>query len=274
MKGAFLFLALALLVAGVTLVRRRLRRHRRETVRTRPFPSPWRTILQQNLPLYRRLPDGLKEQLHGYINLFIAEKSFEGLAGLDVTDEMKVTIAGQACLLLLNREMEVYPKLYSILLYPAAYRTREPSLFPADADEEPPEVRLGESWTTGSVVLAWDHIRHGARDPKDGQNLVLHEFAHQLDQEDNRSDGAPILGERSDYVPWARVLSHEYERLRRRAARGRKSVLDDYGATDPAEFFAVATEAFFEKPKQMKRVHPELYRELKNYYKVDPAEWV
>ncbi len=273
MKSFFLFLALGLIVAGVAVGRRRLRRVRRRKLQASPFPVAWRTILRRNLPLYGRMPDPLKDQLHGYITIFIAEKRFEGLGGLEITDEMKVTVAGQACMLLLNREMDVYPKLYSILLYPDAYRTKESSLFPPDAHEESPEVRLGESWTTGSVVLAWDHVKHGARDWKDGQNLVLHEFAHQLDQEDNSSDGAPILEQRSHYIPWARVLSAEYETLRRKSARGRKTVMDEYGATDPAEFFAVATETFFEKPKQMKKAHPELYEELRNYYKVDPVAW-
>jgi Mlc titration factor MtfA (ptsG expression regulator) len=176
-------------------------------------------------------------------------------------------------MLLLNRDSDVYPKLFSILVYPDAYKTGKSSLFRPEEQDNAEEVRLGESWKTGSVVLAWDHVRHGATDRKDGHNLVLHEFAHQLDQEDGRSDGAPILEQRSHYIPWARVLSSEYERLRERTRGGRKTVMDRYGATNPAEFFAVATETFFEKPKQMKKKHPELYEELKNYYKIDPVTW-
>lgn len=252
---------------------RRLRRARRRELRASAFPSAWRNVLEKNIPLYTRLPDSLKQQLQGYITVFIAEKNFEGLRGLQITDEIKITIAGQACMLLLNRDTEVYPRLDSILVYPDAYRTKKSSIFPSEADVEDPENRLGESWTTGSVVLAWDHVKHGVRDWKDGHNLVIHEFAHQLDQEDGTSDGAPILEQRSHYIPWARVLSAEYESLRRKTDRGRKSVLDQYGSTNPAEFFAVATEAFFEKPKQMKKGHPELYGELKNYYRIDPTEW-
>jgi Mlc titration factor MtfA (ptsG expression regulator) len=274
MKSIILLLALFLIIAGIFVAKRRLRQIRRTELRSRPFPSAWREILEQNLPLYRRLPEQLKKELHEYIMVFTTEKRFEGLRGLEITDEMKVTIAGQACILLLNRATEIYPKLYSILVYPDAYQSKTSSLFRPHEDDKKAQVRLGESWTTGSVVLAWDHVRHGAKDWKDGHNLVLHEFAHQLDQEDGRSDGAPILEQQSHYIPWARVLSDEYEKLRRKAGRSRKTVLDHYGATNPAEFFAVATETFFEKPKQMEKKHPDLYEELKKYYQVDPIDWL
>ena len=123
------------------------------------------------------------------------------------------------------------------------------------------------------VVLSWHDVVHGAACVRDGQNLVLHEFAHQLDQEDGSADGAPILEERSHYLAWARVLSEEYEDLQEAAEKRRKTVLDKYGATNPAEFFAVATECFFEKPRQLSRKHPELYEELKRYYRQDPLEF-
>jgi hypothetical protein len=135
-------------------------------------------------------------------------------------------------------------------------------------------VRLGESWQSGPVVLAWDSVKGGTLNITDARNVVLHEFAHQLDQEDGAADGAPILERRSRYITWARVLSKEYEVLRKKMRKHRRSVLDKYGATNPAEFFAVATETFFEKPRQMEKEHPELYDELKNYYKVDPAAWL
>jgi Mlc titration factor MtfA (ptsG expression regulator) len=274
MKSVLFPVALFLIIVSVIMGRRFLRMARRRQLTSRPFPSPWRSILEQNLPLYKRLPDSLKEQLHNYISIFIVEKSFEGCRGLEVTDEIKVTIAGQACILLLNRNIDIYPKLYSILVYPEAYKIKKSALFKSGEQDHSQDVRLGESWTTGSVVLAWDYVRHGAMDWKDGHNLVFHEFAHQLDQEDGRSDGAPILEQRSHYIPWARVLSSEYEKLRKKTHRGRKTVMDRYGSSNPAEFFAVATETFFEKPKQMKKKHPDLYEELTNYYKVDPVTWV
>lgn len=236
-----------------------------------PFPEDWVQIIRKNVPLYNRLSDSLKEQLHGLIHVFLTEKNFEGCGGLKITDEIKVTIAAQACILLLNRKTSYFKKLRTILVYPQTYVARTKSsngIITVDGHS----IRLGESWQNGPVVLAWDSVTGGTLNVTDARNVVLHEFAHQLDQEDGAADGAPILEHQSSYLTWARVLSGEYEALKMR--RGPRSVMDDYGATNPAEFFAVATETFFEKPKQMKRKHPELYDELKNYYKLDPVEWI
>ncbi len=252
---------------GKTLSRRTKRKH----LLTLPFPEDWLHIVRKNVPLYNRLPDSLKQQLHGLVHVFLAEKNFEGCGGLEITDEIKVTIATQACMLLLNRETSYFKKLHTILVYPHTYVAKTKSsdgVITIDGHS----VRLGESWQFGPVILAWDSITGRAANVADAGNVVLHEFAHQLDQEDGVADGAPILEHRSSYRTWARVLSGEYEALRNR--KGPRSVIDDYGATNPAEFFAVATEAFFEKPRQMKKKHSELYDELKNYYKLDPAEWI
>jgi Mlc titration factor MtfA (ptsG expression regulator) len=230
------------------------------------LPAEWLALIEQNIPPYRHLPDDLKSQLHGYIREFLFDKRFEGCGGQELTDEIRVTIAAQACLLLLNRHVRCYPRLMSVVVYPSAY-------FAPD-EEGGKEVRLGESWTHGTVVLAWDSVKRGALNFDDGQNLVIHEFAHQLDQEDGAGDGAPTLASRSSYTIWARVLSDEYSRLRSRVEKGKKTVLDSYGATNPAEFFAVASETFFEKPEQMRKKHPELFDELKLFYNVDPSEWV
>jgi Mlc titration factor MtfA (ptsG expression regulator) len=135
-------------------------------------------------------------------------------------------------------------------------------------------TRLGESWDCGVVVLSWNSVIGGARNFEDGHNVAFHEFAHQLDQEDGVADGAPILGARSAYAAWAQVFSREYKTLVKRTRRGRKDIMDRYGATNPAEFFAVATETFFEKPRQMKEKHPQLFDEMKRYYRVDPADWL
>lgn len=188
-----------------------------------------------------------------------------------MTDEIKVTIAAQACMLLLNRESDCYPKLYSIVVYPSTYVTGTHKTY--GSHENDTSVRLGESWKHGTVVLAWDSVKRGALNYQDGLNVVMHEFAHQLDQEDGNADGAPILEMHSAYSAWSRTFSEEYEVLQKRALKGRKSVMDKYGATNPAEFFAVATETFFEKPAQMKKKHPELYHELQGFYKVNPIEW-
>jgi Mlc titration factor MtfA (ptsG expression regulator) len=246
-----------------------LKRHRRQQLRSAPFPAEWVAIVDKNCPFYRRLSDAQRRELHGHIQVFLAEKNFEGCGGLELTDEIKVTITAQACLLLLGRETDYYSRLITILVYPTAYVAHSIEPIGAGVVLEGEQGRLGEAWVSGVVVLSWDDVRAGASDVRDGHNVVLHEFAHQLDQEDGVADGAPILERRSRYVAWARVLGAEYERLR----GGSRSVLDDYGATNPAEFFAVATECFFEKPRQMKKKHPELYDELKSYFKQDPAGW-
>ncbi len=249
------------------------RRIRRTHLLAMPFPQEWKQIIQKNVPLYNRLPDSLKQQLGGLVNVFIAEKKFEGCGGLEITDEIRITIAAQASMLLLNRKAHYFPKLHTILVYPHTYAAKTVSSNGSVTINDQ-SVRLGESWQNGPVVLAWNSVTGGTMNIADARNVVLHEFAHQLDQEDGAADGAPILEHRSSYVAWARVLSKEYEFLQKKKKKRRKSVMSKYGATNPAEFFAVATETFFEKSKQMKKRHPELYDELKNYYKLDPVEWL
>lgn len=237
-----------------------------------PFPTEWAQILEQNMPLYSRLPEDLKSQLHGRIQILLAEKQFIGCGGLEITDPVRVTIAAQASLLLLNRKTRFFPTLRIIYVYPDTYLAKS-SEFDGILTIEGKSIRLGESWHRGPVVLAWNSVTGGARGFRKSDNIVLHEFAHQLDQEDGAVDGSPLHENRSAYKAWARVLSSEYEKLRKRAGRGIPSVLSSYGATHPAEFFAVATEAFFEKPQLLHKHSPELYEELKNYYKLNPLEW-
>jgi MtfA peptidase len=253
---------------------RMFRNRRRERLRSQPFPPAWLDIIKKNVPILKRLPQVYQRELQGHIQVFLAEKFFEGCGGLELTDEIKVTIAAQACLLLLHRETGYYPRLVTILVYPHAYVARSVEPIGGGIVLEGETARLGEAWKDGVVVLSWDDVRQGALDLHDGHNVVLHEFAHQLDQQDGSADGAPILDHRSQYVTWARVLSDEYQQLRRDSEQGRTDVLDEYGATNPAEFFAVATECFFEKPIQLRREHPQLYEELKAYYRQDPASFV
>jgi Mlc titration factor MtfA (ptsG expression regulator) len=234
-----------------------------------PFPDEWNDILEKTLPIYRLIPGSVRKQLHGHINVFLNEKLFEGCGGLQITDEIRVTIAAQACLLLLNRRTKYYPRLFSIVVYPGDYVVKEVEINGLVTNE----INSGESWQYGTIVLSWDAIRRHLSDIKHRNNVVLHEFAHQLDQENGLSDGIPILEQNSQYSTWAFVLSKEYEQLCKNAAKGKKTVLDHYGAVNPAEFFAVITEAFFERPRQLQTNHPDLYEELKYFYKVDPAEW-
>ncbi len=247
-----------------------LKERRRRRLRELPFPPAWERVLERNVPLYLRLPEADRRELRGDVQVFLAEKSFEGCGGLELTDEIRVTIAAQACLLLLHRRNDDYPGLGSILVYPSAYVARAARRLPGGVVDEELSARLGESSSRGAVVLSWDDVRRGAADVHDGHNVVLHEFAHQLDQESGAAEGAPLLERPSSYVAWARVLGAAYEDLRRGVAEGRPTVLRGYGATNPAEFFAVATEAFFEKPTQLARLQPDLYAELKEFYRQDP----
>ncbi len=268
------FLVLGLiLVAGFIVIKKHLHIARRERLMKQPFPREWEEILQKNVALYQHLPPNLREELHGDINIFLDEKRFEGCGGLQLTDTIKVTIAAQACLLLLNRKPTFYPKLSSILVYPGAYIAKQTS-FIGDMPVQVDSARLGESWSNGALVLAWDHVKQESMDIEDRHNVVLHEFAHQLDQEDGRADGAPILEQRSSYVAWARILSREYGELLQKVETQHQDVIDSYGATNPAEFFAVITETFFKNPEKLNRKHPELYEELKLYYKMDPLRWL
>lgn len=249
-------------------------RRRRERLKSEPFPAAWRFVIERNVLYYRALTDEDRAELEGLVQVFLAEKSFEGAGGLAITDEIRLTIAAQACILLLHRDTDLYPRLKSIIVYPSAYVARVTRRVPGGMVVEGPEVRLGESWNMGAVVLSWDDVVHGASDYHDGRNVVLHEFAHQLDTEAGPADGAPGLPQRSMYLAWARVLGGEYRALIDRIERHRPTFLNRYGATNPAEFFAVVTEFFFEKPVELRAGFPELYEQLVLFYKQDPAGMV
>jgi len=197
---------------------------------------------------------------------------FLGLTPIEITDEIKVTIASQACLLLLNRKTNYYPKLRSIYVYPAAFITRHESRDGAGVLQNQARVLSGESWELGKVILSWKDSKHGALVFNDGHNVVIHEFAHQLDQETGIANGAPFLKSKKNKC-WSHVLSKEFEQLQQQVRRGEHSLLDHYGATNPAEFFAVASEVFFERPQDMLNQHPQLYKQLQGFYQVNPAIW-
>jgi len=261
-----------LIVVGYFGVSALLRRIPAPSVRlpTGPIPDTWDGIVDRNVPLIRGLSSDERERLLRLVQVFLTDKHFEGCGGLTLTEEMKVTIAAEACLLLLHLEGPCYPTLRTVLVYPHGFVPKV-ARSPGTGEVAPPPVRLmGESWGDGVVVISWDDAVRGARNPADGENVVLHEFAHQLDAEDGVTDGAPLLAP-SALRTWGGVLSAEYERLRRDAADDRRSTLDEYGATNKAEFFAVATETFFEKPVQLEREHPELYGQLQQFYRQDPA---
>ncbi len=248
------------------------RRRREQEIRSRPFPPDWYSVVVRNAAFSRRLSEDDRRELLGHIQVFLGEKVFEGCNGLEVTDEIRLTIAAHACRLLLRRGADVFPRLITVLVYPSAYVARDVEPIAGGGVLEGEVVRLGEAWRDGVAVLSWENVQSMARGQTPGQNLILHEFAHILDMEDGASDGTPILADRGLYAAWSTVMEDEYERLRRLDHLGRYSVLDPYGATNPAEFFAVATEAFFEKSTVLKRRHPELYEVLMSFYRHDPAE--
>jgi Mlc titration factor MtfA (ptsG expression regulator) len=223
------------------------RQRRRKKLAARPFPAEWPAILERNVPLYTRLLQADREELRRHMLVFLAEKRFEGCGGLEITDEIRVTIAAHACLLLLHRETDYYPGLTCILVYPDAFVVPDVHHFIGDTVLESDDVRLGESWHHGSVVLSWNDVREDA-DVRDGQNVALHEFAHQLDSSGGRGDSTPVLRDQASFDAWAEALGEDFDRFRRAVQGRRPEVLDEYGATNPAEFFAVATEGFFETP--------------------------
>ncbi|MGB5809750.1 MAG: M90 family metallopeptidase [Polyangiales bacterium] len=247
------------------------KKKRRLELMQKPLPPEWLEIVHRNVPYVAKLPENDQAQLQGLMQVFLDEKNFEGCNGLEITDEIRVTIAAQACVLLLRRETNVYPRLQSILVYPHAYVAKGIRAEDQHIMTDRPQARLGESWGHGAVVLSWDDVLSGASDVRDGHNVVFHEFAHQLDQESSAGPGAPTLERRSMYLAWARVLGQEYESLLDDLDHHRRTLIDPYGATNAAEFFAVVSELFFEKPRQLAQKHPELYEQLRSFYQQDPA---
>jgi MtfA peptidase len=238
------------------------------------FRPEWIGMLERNVPLYPRLPQPLRVRLHERIGRFVATIRFEGCGGLELTEEMILTVAAQACLLVIHREGKPYPGLKVVYLYPSTFSSVQKRVDSIGVVTEGEVHRLGESWEMGTIVLSWDSVAQGARDIADAENVTFHEFAHQLDHEDGATDGAPGLPNGAAYRSWARVFGENYADFLEMTERGKKTVLDSYAATNPAEFFAVATEAFFEKPQQLQEKRPELYEEIMRYYGLDPREWL
>ena len=273
MLSYFLPIFIGVLLIGYSVGKPYWREYQRDKIRSQPFIKPWRKIIQQRMPYFGQMPTDLQLQLKQHIQVFLAEKTFVGCNGVKITDEIRITIAAQACLLLLNRKTDFYPKLQTILVYPRAF-IKEQQNMEADGLKYSQKVALaGESWDFGKVVLSWQDTLEGAKIPDDGHNVVIHEFAHQLDQENGRANGAPILDKGQSYKCWSDVFSAQFEQLKRQEKTGSPSLFDYYGATNPAEFFAVTSEVFFEQANQFHSKHPLLYQQLKNYYQVDPTHW-
>jgi Mlc titration factor MtfA (ptsG expression regulator) len=210
------------------------------------------------------------------IQVFVAEKNWVSGGGLELDDEVRVTIAGHACLIILGLPHFLYEDVETIIVYPSTVRAplREPSIFQQSLVPVPRQgaALLGEAHLRGPVILVWDAVRRG-RHPERGHNVVFHEFAHKLDMLDGRADGAPPLHHAGDYEHFSAVCQREFAALRRAAEAGEPSFLDQYGATNEAEFFAVCTEFFFDEPTRMRERHPDLYGVLGEFYRLDPSQW-
>lgn len=271
-----LFCGLALLLAVGLVGQPYWQAYRRNRVRETAFPATWRKILRERVPLVRKLPQHLQMQLKKHMQVFIAEKSYLGCAGLQITEEMRVVIAAQACLLILNRATDYFANVRQILVYPGAFVVHRTSVDSAGVQREQRQALSGESWSQGQVILSWQDTLEGAAVADDGRNVVIHEFAHQLDQENGAAIGAPppMLGDAGhDPQRWSRVFHAAYAQLQAEARHGVEGLLDHYGAKDPAEFFAVVSEVFFEQPQALAADYPALYQELRGYYKLDPVSW-
>jgi hypothetical protein len=236
-----------------------LRALQRRRLRRRPFPSEWLGYLERRVPFFHELPTGLRPRFLELLQVFAWEKEFIGAGGFTVTDEVRVVVSATAVRLVVHLDFAYYDRLREVIVYPDAFRIPDRT-----------GVVLGEAKNWGTVILSWQSVLAGLADPKDGHSTATHEFAHVLDREDGAFDGTPHLRQYSHYRAWASVMGEHFLKLRQGQSAERQ-VLDEYGGLNEAEFFAVATESFFEKPRQMREKTPELYAELKRFYGWDPA---
>lgn len=269
------FLIIILLAIAAWTLPGYWQRWRRYRLRHRPLTPQQQQLLQECLPLYKNLTPAMQVELRGNMSLFLHDKEFVGCNGLQVTEYMRIAVAAHASLLLLGRETLCYPDLYTVLLYPDTYVARE-TRRDGYVETTHHSAREGEAHYRGPVVLSWGDMEQDLQNPEQGHNVALHEFAHKLDEEDGYFDGRPAFENTSEGKNWASILAPEFERLRQqRDNRGSAAqwppVLDFYGAESPAEFFAVATEAFFMIPAALQENHTALYGELCRFYHLDPA---
>jgi len=269
--GTIALIVIVLVISTWLIQKARKSARRNRLLRTELAPE-FLVLLEKNVPLYMRLPQPLRKTLQGCIHCFLGEKVFIGCDGLEVTDEMRLIIAANACLLIVNRDKKHFPGFETILVYPNTYIAKEVR-YDGLVESYVDSTRAGESWHRGPIVLSLADVMRGSLNEQDGHNVVLHEFAHKLDEENGVVDGLPVLRESSHYKAWAEVLTREYDAFLQRVEQRKNKVIDEYGAVSAPEFFAVATESFFEKSKKMKEKLPELYKQLKIYYGLDPAEW-
>lgn len=256
------------------MIFRWLKHRRRRRILETPFPAEWEATIAGNVLLDRRLDPELRAKLRRLTQVFVHEKNWEGCADLELTDEMRVTIAAQACLLIAGRDDLDYDHVQSILVYPDAYLAQTAHHAQSGVVIEHGEPRLGEAWWRGPVIVSWNGALAGGRRQQPGRNLVFHEFAHQLDMLNGQFvDGTPPLLSTAAVQQWVQVMEPAYQRLVRDCRGGRRALIDCYGATNRGEFFAVLTEAFFDQPVLLQQRHAAVYAALRDFYQLDPLEW-
>lgn len=247
------------------------KQRRRRVTMEEPFPTAWLKTLEDNVQHWHALDAAERLALEDIIQVLLREKHWEGCGGLTMRPEIQVTIAAQAALLILAIPHDYFQNVQSVLVYPSSYvlpRTRQRQ----DGVMDSQHVAVqGSAHHGGPVVLSWDNARAGGKNAQDGRNLVFHEFAHKLDMLDGMVDGTPELDDNAEYRAWIKVMTAEFEALQADIRKGRRNLLDPYAATDVAEFFAVATEVFFEKPRQLREKRPDFYAVMKDFYEQDPA---
>nr|HEX4317746.1 M90 family metallopeptidase [Kofleriaceae bacterium] len=248
----------------------RRRKHLLET----PFPDAWRAILDANVAAYPRLGADRQHRLRDLVQVFVAEKHWEGCGGLEMTDDIRVTVAGTGCLMLIARDHDLFAQVMSILVYPSAVvGPTSVSLYGlAHGPVKPRDVVIGEAHHRGPMILAWDAVKSGAADHDDGRNVVIHELAHKIDYLDGAADGTPPLPDTASIRHWTEACSGAFLALRRSIKRGTRHFLRDYAATNEAEFFAVASETFFERPAELRAELPDVFAVLREFYGYDLIE--
>lgn len=247
-------------------------KRRRHKLLSQPLPDQWREVIVDRLAVYPLLSAAEQQRVHDYVRVFIPEKNWEGCLGFELTEEVQVTIAAQVALLVLGFDDEYFDHVRSILVYPQTYVAPDSPHHHSGIVDERGSARDGEAWYRGPVILAWDEVLADVRAPEYGSNLVVHEFAHQLDmQNGSHADGVPPMTSRAQFERWSKVVTHEYERLGQACRHRQETLLDCYGTTNMAEFFAVSSEVFFTLPVELQEEHAELYDVLREYYRQDPA---
>ena len=275
MLEVLVFLLVTLSIAVSIFIKKNIVEEKRAKLKNCLFPKKWISYLNAEVYLYRKLPQHLKEELHEHIKIFLAEKKFIGQDGLVIDEQIKLKIASQACILLLGdkfKQRNYFPYLKYIYVYPNNIQAKK-NQYPQAT------LLLGQSSVgnksghDGIVSLSWPQVCRESLSPNQGENVVLHEFAHQLDQEFGTATGMPRLSSLQDSLVWGKVFAHEYEKHTHAVMNNQATVIDIYGATNPVEFFAVVTEAFFLKTRLLASYHPLLYTQLQKYYGVDPVNW-